>query len=454
MQKIRVLFADGDPAFRVYARYTLEQSGFVVTVANDGADLVARFSPASHDVVLVGLAVPFFDGLQVLRAIKQRSPTTPVILLCDSECTHLAEQGIQEGAFAYFEKPLHDFAPLIDAIKQADAQRQVDSSPAVALPATPDTFTQTLYSLIESTLGKPLNESLQLCVTSAAQLARAPKGIVLLAHASGFQVFSAFGFADLDAAHQDWLTRLGDAFGVRVTTALAPVMDTLPNDPEGRGVLGIPLQTAEKHGALILYPLDVTTFDSTRLAQLEVLAAHSALAIEFARLREENLRLVSTDPITGVLKREAFLELADREFRRSWRYNHPITAIIVDIDDMAAINIKYGHSFGNQVLQTTAQTCVSVIRSIDLIGRYQSDAFAILLLMTEGEGARRVAERLRVGINAIRLNSAFGAVQITASLGVCSYPRSGCASIFDLLTLAQEAQYAAHFQGTNQIVYC
>jgi len=74
--------------------------------------------------------------------------------------------------------------------------------------------------------------------------------------------------------------------------------------------------------------------------------------------------------------------------------------------------------------------------------------------MTEGRGAQTVAERLRMGINALRLTNEVGTVQITASLGVCSYPRSGCTSIFDLLTLAQEAQYAAHVRGANQIVYC
>lgn len=447
MSKPRVLLGDEDAAFRVYARYTLEQMGFAVTIANDGADLLARFLPERYDVVLVSLAVPYLDGLRVLRAIKQRSATTPVILLCPGECTHLAEQGKQEGAFAYFVKPLHDFTPLGNALEQACAQRN-STAPALS---TQDTFLQTLHALIESTRTRPLNEALQLCVTSAAQLAQTAQGMIVLAHANGFQVYSAFGFVDLDAARQEWETRLNDALGSRILAASALTSEPLAN---GGYVIGIPLYASETAGALVLYPHDTAALDATRQSQLKVLAAHGALALEFAQLREENLRLVSTDPVTGVLKRETFLELADREFRRSWRYNQPITAIIVDIDELAALNLKYGYSFGNHVLQTTAQACVDIIRSIDLIGRYASDAFAILLLMTEGEGARTVAERLRVGINALRLTTTEGLIQITASLGVCSYPRSGCTSIFDLLALAQEAQYAAHCRGANEIVYC
>ncbi|MCI0477688.1 MAG: sensor domain-containing diguanylate cyclase, partial [Anaerolineales bacterium] len=270
-------------------------------------------------------------------------------------------------------------------------------------------------------------------------------------------VFSAYGFTDIEAASHDLATREGDAFGARVIAERRILVEPMPAESAAstaHQILGVPLLTAEQTlGALILYPLAPAPIDPARLAQLELFAAHGALAVEFARLREENLRLISTDPMTGVLKREPFLELADREFRRSWRYNQPITALIVDVDDLSAINLKHGHSFGNQVLHAVADVCVNVIRSIDLLGRYESDAFALLLLMTESDGAQSVAERLRVELNAIRLENAQGAVQITATLGVCSYPRNSCTSIFDLLAMAQEAQRAARFRGANQIVY-
>lgn len=453
-RKIRVLFADADGALCVFVRYSLEQLGFEITLANNGADLIARFLPELYDVVLVGLATPFFDGMQVLRAIKQRSPATPVILLCDDECTHLAEQGMQEGAFAYFEKPLNDFAPLSDAIKRAHAQRAAPADEIERSAPPPDALAASLYALVGSTPNQPLSATLQMLVTTCAHLLQAPTGIVLLAHSAGFQVFSAHGLTEIEAASRDLTTRVGDAFGARVITERRTLIEPLPAEPTAHQMLGVPLLTAEQtYGALILYPLASAPIEPARLAQLELLAALGALAIEFARLREENLRLISTDPTTGVLKREPFLELADREFRRSWRYNQPITALIVDIDDLSAINLKHGHTFGNQVLRAVADVCVNVVRSIDLLGRYESDAFALLLLMTESDGAQSVAERLRVELNAIHLASAHGAVQITATLGVCSYPRNSCTSIFDLLAMAQEAQRAARFRGANQIVY-
>lgn len=465
--KIRVLFADADNAFGVFARYSLEQLGHEITLASDGADLLARFIPERYDVVIAGIATPFVGGLEILRALQQRSPTTPVILLCDEECAHLAAQGQTEGAFAYFKKPLNDFDPLDEAIKQAHARR---AAPAPIIPPTPitapapiirpapiaasapDPFLASLLPLIEAISAQPLNTTLELLATTSAQISQATTACIFLTHAGGTQLFSAFGFADLETAKRDWSERGGDAFCARLLAQAAPLIEPLGDVTPA---LGMPLRANEQTlGALVMYPVERAALDTPRLAQLELLAAHGALAIEFARLREENLRLISSDPITGVLKREPFLEMADREFRRSWRYSQPITALIVDIDDLAAINAKHGHSIGNQVLVAVAQVCTHVVRSIDLVGRYESDTFAILLLMTESDGAQSVAERLRVEINALRLPSLASPFQITASVGVCSYPRSGCTSIFDLLSLAQEAQRAAHFRGANQIVYC
>jgi len=463
-QKIRILFADADAAFCVFARYSLEQLGFRVTLANDGADVVARFLPDLFDVVLVGLTTPFFDGMQVLHAIKQRCPTVPVILLCDAGRSDLSEKGMKEGAFAYFEKPLNDFTGLGNAVTRAYEMQtvpQAAESPAALIPPRASEADALVVSfchqLIEATRTQPLSITLQMLATASARLLQAQYGFVLLTHAAGFHLFSAYGFENLENAARDLAAHVGDPFITRVIadrkTIIVPTQSEQPESALHHAI-GVPLLAEDQTlGALIIYPLARATVNAACLTQIETLAAQGALAIEFARLHEENARLATIDPTTGVLKREPFLELADREFRRSWRYNQPITAIIVDIDNLSAINLQSGHTFGDQVLRAVANACVNVVRSIDLIGRYDGDAFALLLLMTGGEDAKRVAERLRVGINAIQLVSAQGPVQITIGSGVCSYPRNSCTSIFDLLAVTQDAQRAARQRGVNQITF-
>jgi diguanylate cyclase (GGDEF)-like protein len=465
-RKIRVLFADADAAFGIFVRYSLEQIGFQVTVANDGADLIARFLPKEFDVVLVGIATPIFGGLQVLRAIKQRHPTTPVILFCDADSSHLAEEGMQQGAFVYFQKPLNDFAQLGDAITRAYETQvrhhpTVEPSAALMPPPAPESdalLTVLIRQLVEATRTQPLDVTIQMLSAAGAQIMQAPYGIVKLTRAgTELQVSGVHGFANHKAAMLDLAARLGDDLAARVIAEGRTVVASTPPESAGttaQHAVGVPLLTQNQtRGALIVYPLAAGSVDAAHIAQLELIAAQGVLALELAQAREENARLIATDPITGMLKRELFLEMADREFRRSWRYDQPITAIIVDVDDLANINLKCGHTFGDQVLREVANVCTNVVRSIDLIGRYDGDAFALLLLMTESESAKVVAERLRSGINAILLANAPSPIQVAATLGVCSYPRDSCTSIFDLLALTQEAQRAARYRGANQIVY-
>lgn len=462
--EIKVILADEDAVLCVMARRALEKVGYQVTIAYDGADLLARFDPAIFDVVVVGVTVQRVDGLQVLRGIKKINPTTQVILLADEKTIDAAKTGVSEGAFAYIVTPIEDFAQVGYAIERAYEMAQLRQEVATMDEVKPAPTsnnlsvppTRLLRELIEATRTKPLAETMQILAEASAQLLEAPHTIVMLFQpTAGLQPYTAFGFGTIGAAQRDLTERIGDDFVWRTIkerkTLLAPIGE---DGEKAAQVIGTPLLASDQViGAIIGYPLPTQPINASRIVWLESLAAQGVLATELSRLQTENEHLSRFDPMTGVLKREIFLDQADREFRRSWRYNQPITAIIVDVDGMTSINLTGGHEFGDQVMRAIANVCHNAVRSIDLVGRYEGDSFVMLLLMTGREGAKSVAERLRIGINSIQLANPRGAVSITASLGVCSYPRDGCASIFDLLSITEEAQRMARRNGPNQIVY-
>ena len=232
----------------------------------------------------------------------------------------------------------------------------------------------------------------------------------------------------------------------------------IEHNPAGDGhssvwFIGTPLSVRDQLlGVLIVYPLSDETVESLRVSWLELLAAQGAIAMYLSQLHDENDRLSHTDPVSGALQKSVFLDLADREFRRSWRYNQPISAIVLDVDGMSEINTRSGREFGDRVLRQIANTCRGIVRSIDLVGRSKDDSFTLLLLMTDHTGAKRAAERLREGIRSIEISDTHGPVHLSATLGVCAYPRENCASIFDLLAVALDAQNAARRSGANQIV--
>jgi diguanylate cyclase (GGDEF)-like protein len=103
-------------------------------------------------------------------------------------------------------------------------------------------------------------------------------------------------------------------------------------------------------------------------------------------------------------------------------------------------------------LRQVASVCRGNLRSVDGIGRYEEDSFAVLLPMTNRDGAKIVAERLRVLVAGIKVASTKGTFSVTATFGVCSYPHDDCSSVFDLLNIAHAAQHAARHAGPNRIV--
>lgn len=459
-----ILFADQDVVLCVSARRALQRVGFAVTLAHDGADALDRFWRDPFDLVVVGAALPARNGLQVLREIKKSSPATPVILIGDlpSELSALAQK---EGASAYLPIPTDTFDELINTIDRAIMLREtlppppppVESPPVAQSPAIDETEQiATLRELIEAIPYGTLPESIQLLLQACADTVRAVHAVLLLADSeSGLQLHDAIGFSDQTSAARDFVRHVGDAFAWRVATERHTLVDYEPAfaSEAPKGFIGTPLLLrGQVLGVLVAYPLPNHPVDPASVAWLETFAAQGALAIQLSRLDDENKRLSPIDPLTGALKPNVFLDLAEREFRRSWRYNQPISAIVVDVDGMHDINARGGEEFGDLVLRHIATVCRNTMRSIDLVGRYEGDSFALLLLMTDRAGAKNAAERLRAGVGSIHLSDAQGAVRVTVTLGVCSYPRDNCASIFDLLNMTKEAQRAARRTGANQIV--
>src|SRR5206468_1397637 len=83
------------------------------------------------------------------------------------------------------------------------------------------------------------------------------------------------------------------------------------------------------------------------------------------------------------------------EVSRALRFGHPISLIILDVDDFKAINDRQGHLQGDIVLETVADAVREAIRTIDVAARYGGDELALTLVETGREGATILAERLR-----------------------------------------------------------
>ena len=170
-------------------------------------------------------------------------------------------------------------------------------------------------------------------------------------------------------------------------------------------------------------------------------------------LERRILRLASTDHLTGVLNRRAFIERMEAEIHRSGRQGTPFSLLLVDIDHFKEINDRFGHQAGDLVLKKFVEALSESVRPYDFVGRYGGEEFVVALAGTDGAQAGRVAERMRKGVEEMKIGQADGpqTIQITASFGVASSLPGAEETVDSLTRRADEAMYRAKDGGRNRV---
>ncbi len=176
----------------------------------------------------------------------------------------------------------------------------------------------------------------------------------------------------------------------------------------------------------------------------ELANAYRELKRNEARIHELMLR----DPLTGVHNRRALNERLTEELARSRRFGHPLALLMLDVDHFKAINDRYGHQTGDQVLTVIGRCLREHVRRIDFVARYGGEEFVILLPETDREGARRFAERLRQAVAALELGGELASP--TVSIGVAVSREADTPD--SLLQRADAALYAAKRAGRNRVM--
>ena len=141
--------------------------------------------------------------------------------------------------------------------------------------------------------------------------------------------------------------------------------------------------------------------------------------IERAALEEELRYLATTDPLTGLLNRRAFMAMLAGELTRSQRLRSRFTVLMLDIDHFKQINDSHGHPAGDAVLVHVAALLTEQLRGIDKLARIGGEEFAIMLVDTPADSAAGVVGRL---LDAIRHKPAehpasHQPIAFTASIG-------------------------------------
>lgn len=213
----------------------------------------------------------------------------------------------------------------------------------------------------------------------------------------------------------------------------------------------IPLSSHGENSSLMHFQLNLEVEGSNNEQLAMTVSERAALALTNLRLRYELRQQSIRDPLTGLFNRRYMEETLERELRRAVRHNRPLSIIMIDLDHFKKFNDAYGHEAGDKILVSIGSFLRRNVRKDDVACRYGGEEFTLILPESDLLNTAKRANIILSGLREITIQYQDYVIgQITASMGVASYPQDG-EQVVDLFRAADRALYEAKHLGRNRI---
>ncbi|MEN6435971.1 MAG: diguanylate cyclase, partial [Anaerolineaceae bacterium] len=316
--------------------------------------------------------------------------------------------------------------------------------------------------VLSSTL--QLDQVSKLILEQANQVLSFDSGSVLLVDDNSMVILNTFGFPpSVQLAGSRFSLNENNPNRIVFETGTPYIVDDVQGKYDGFSTphlkaihswMGIPLKYKSKMiGMLTFDSNDSNHFTPDDASIAVAFSVPVAAAIVNSLLYTEMEHLATTDTLTGLTTRHQFISLSEVEVERALRYNRPLSLIMLDIDHFKDVNDTYGHMVGDQVLRTLSVECFqSILRKMDIAGRYGGEEFVLLLPETSLSSAVIVAERIKKLVNNTVINSPYGPIQTTVSQGVATLEKN-FTTVHQMIMAADKALYVAKENGRNRVEF-
>jgi diguanylate cyclase (GGDEF)-like protein len=411
-----VLVVESDSRDRPALVRGLEQEGFTVTAAPTLAQARSALAGRLPDAVIVDVGPDEASGFALIEALRAKpGGERPVVFVVSPHGGVLDRvEAIHCGADGHFARPV-DLPALVRRMRfLLDRER---AEPPRILSVEDDAHQEAFLRTVLSSAGyefRAVAEPARLEV----ELASFRPDLVLM----DVNLPGVSGYDLVRSLRQD----------ERYATVPVIVLTT-------RGEMEARIEATQAGGdEHLVKPVSPALLLSTVAARVE---------------RGRFLRtLVERDGLTGLLTHTALLERARvsvskkrRDPRRHW------TWIMIDLDRFKAVNDRYGHPVGDQVLGRLSGLLRARLRQADVVGRYGGEEFAVVLEDLGGPDAVRLLERVRAEFAAIEHRPRDGdPFHVTLSAGLATLEDGE--ELSSWVQAADEALYAAKEAGRDRVV--
>ncbi|MEE1868706.1 putative bifunctional diguanylate cyclase/phosphodiesterase [Pseudomonas auratipiscis] len=422
-----LLVVDDYPENLISMRALLARQDWQVLTASSGTEALSALLEHDVDLVLLDVQMPGMDGFEVARLMRgsKRTRHTPIIFLTANEQSHAAVlKGYASGAVDYLFKPFDPqiLRPKVQALLEQQHNRRSLQRLSHDLETERAFNASVLENAAEGILVVADDGLIRFANPAISFLLDAPfdqlEGMSLL---NFIQSPDSTLWAD-SAFYQAFLQRET----LRIHDA---VLRTAGGHPIPVALSCAPLPTEQR--ALVVTVLDMSVVRNLH-QQLEYQAI--------------------TDPLTGLLNRRGFYQVAESALLLNERSERPQALLFLDLDGFKRINDSLGHEAGDRVLNWVAGQLKDCLGTCAILARMGGDEFTALLdLLEYPEQAARFAEKL---IERMSIYQEIDGLEVTlgVSIGIATYPECG-GSLDGLLRAADAAMYAAKQSGRQQYRY-
>ena len=425
MKVNRILIVDDDPGVRKTISDILRGRDYEPVTAATGMEAIAGIRGEMSDiaVALIDLKLDDMSGLEVMREIKEVFPETECIVITGYASQETAIEAVNLGAFSYIQKP-YDIEQLLLDIRRACDKRDA----GIALRESEERYRQ----LVES-----INDIVY---------ATDEKGIINYISPS---VESLIGYSASEI--------IGRAFVEFIYGKDKPFINDWLNKIISGHMESSEYRILNKSGEIRWIRassrpiLKENNFSGLRGVITDITDRKKAeKALEQRNKKYQKLSL--TDGLTKLYNSRHFYDQLKLEIERANRYHHPLTLLVLDVDDFKKYNDSFGHLEGDKVLVQLAKVIQKSMRSSDSAYRYGGEEFTVILPEAEGAEGMLVAERMRSGFK----NKSFRptvkmTVHLTVSIGIAQYTHQG--KLKEFIKRADLNMYKAKERGKDRLFF-
>jgi two-component system cell cycle response regulator len=452
-----ILILDDDQTFARTLARLLGENGYETATLSNADNLFEYLATRPVDLLILDLSLPGKDGFALLEELRKdpAHATLPILVLSSAAPEEASVKALGLGASDFVGKPLRLRELLARIRARLRAGRELNQARAETRA-----HAALVELLREITTNLSPRELYQVLVRRVASSLRIPRCSILLGRPGAERVTVVAASENpmlrdlaVDLTRYPEIRRsleTGEVVLVRDTRA-DPVFQEM-QDVSTTSALVLPFSLrGERAGVFFLRtgegdpPLgDADLRFAAQVAQSAVSAIENSLDLEEASRREEAVRqLVETDPLTGLLNRRALGEKLQREIERAGRSGTVLTCVMIEIGEGETVGDQRDQSAGDRILVQFAELLRREQRTVDVLARYDSEQFVVLLPETGSSGARLFADRI---LRRMRL----APIPISVNLGLATFPDERAGDGEALLRLSGRNLQQARSDGRNR----